>query len=67
MSVARAATGPRERRLEDAFERLALLMMRPREGSAGRAMPPRLAAVDEDVTEESAERADMVAEAILKK
>ena len=62
--VARAATG------RTASERDALFLALPespaREGSAGAAAtPPRLAAEDEEDTEESAERESMVAEAIV--
>ena len=65
LSVARAATGrTASERPADAF--LLALLRKTREGSAGAAeTPPRLAAADEEVDEESAERESMVAEAIL--
>ena len=66
MSVASAATGrtAAERRTDALAP--ALPKSPAREGRAGTAATaPRLDAEDETVTEESAERADMVAEAIL--
>ena len=65
LSVARAATG---RTASERLDALALLPKRPaREGSAGAATAaPRLAAADEEDTEESAEREDMVAAAIFR-
>ena len=65
-SVASAATGrTASEREEDPFLPKALPVKQLREGSAGAAeTPPRLAAADEEDTEETAERESIVADII---